>query len=115
MVGGLGGAVGPDLSHVASRLARRDLLESIVSPNAKIAEGFATISVTTKDGDTTTGTLQKQTPTELTLKGDDGEIVVIKAADVESRTKPSSAMPPMSEVLKAGEIRHVVEYLSGLK
>jgi len=114
-VAGLGGNVGPDLSHVASRLARRDLLESIVIPNAKIAEGFATISVTTRDGDTTTGTLQKESPTELTLKGDDGQIVVIKKADVDSRTKPSSAMPPMTEVLKADEIRHVVEYLSGLK
>ena len=78
-------------------------------------EGFATISVTTRDGDTTTGTLQKESPTELTLKGDDGQIVLIKKADVDSRTKPSSAMPPMTEVLKADEIRHVVEYLSGLK
>jgi quinoprotein glucose dehydrogenase len=115
LVGGVGGAVGPDLTHVASRLSRKELLESIVSPNAKIAEGFATISVTTKEGDTVTGTLQKETPEGLTLKADDGEVVTIKAADVESRTKPSSGMPPMGEVLKAGEIRHVVEYLSTLK
>jgi putative heme-binding domain-containing protein len=111
----MGGSVGPDLSHVASRMARRDLLESIVTPNAKIAEGFGTISVTTKDGDTTTGTVQKETPTELTLKGDDGQVVAIKISDIESRTKPSSAMPPMADVLKPGEIRHVVEYLNTLK
>jgi putative heme-binding domain-containing protein len=112
---GVGGNVGPDLSHVASRLSRRDLLESIVSPNAKIAEGFGTISVTTKDGDSVSGTLQKETADGLTLKSDEGEIVTIKAADVESRTKPSSAMPPMAEVLKAAEIRDVVEFLSTLK
>jgi putative heme-binding domain-containing protein len=115
LVGGLGGNVGPDLSHVASRLVRQELLESIVNPNAKIAEGFGTISVTTKDGDTTTGTVQNETPTQLTLKGDDGQVVVIKASEIESRTKPSSAMPPMAEVLKPGEIRHVVQYLSTLK
>jgi putative heme-binding domain-containing protein len=115
VVDGVGGNVGPDLSHVASRLARRDLLESIVSPNANIAEGFGTISVTTKDGDTVTGTLQKETAEGLVMKGDDGEVVTIKAAEVESRTKPSSAMPPMGEVLRAGEIRDVVEFLSTLK
>jgi putative membrane-bound dehydrogenase-like protein len=115
LVSGAGGNVGPDLSHVASRLSRKDLLESIVSPNAKIAEGFATVSVTNKDGDTVTGTIQKETTDAVTLKGEDGQLVTIKTAEIDSRTKPSSAMPVMSEVLRAGEIRDVVEYLSTLK
>jgi putative heme-binding domain-containing protein len=114
-IGGVGGNVGPDLSHVASRLPRRELLESVVSPNAKIVEGYGTISVTTKDGDTVTGTLQKETADSVTLKSDDGEIVTIKAADVQWRTKPSSAMPAQGDVLKARGVRDVVEFLSTLK
>jgi putative heme-binding domain-containing protein len=114
-VGGVGGNVGPDLSHVAGRLSRRDLLESIVLPNAKIAQGFATVSVTTKEGDTLTGTIQSETPTELTLKDADGQVQTIRKAEIESQTAPSSAMPPMTEVLKPREVRHVVEYLSTLK
>jgi putative heme-binding domain-containing protein len=100
---------------VASRLPRRELLESVVSPNAKIVEGYGTISVTTKDGDTVTGTLQKETADSVTLKSDDGEIVTIKAADVQWRTKPSSAMPAQGDVLKARGVRDVVEFLSTLK
>jgi len=114
-VGGVGGAVGPDLSHVASRLDRRRLLQSIVDPQAEIAEGFATISVTDKDGDTTTGTIQKETADELTVKGEDGQVVTIRKSRIDSRTKPSSAMPPMTELLKPGEIRDIVEYLKTLK
>lgn len=116
MVNNLGGQVGPDLTHVASRLQRRDLLESVVLPNNKIAEGFATISVTTKDGDTQTGTLQGETADAITLKDPEThEQIKIKKSEVESRTAPTSAMPPMAEVLSPEEIRHVVEYLSTLK
>jgi quinoprotein glucose dehydrogenase len=116
MVNNIGGQVGPDLSHVATRLKRRDLLESVVLPNNKIAEGFATISVTTKDGDTQTGTLQSESATELTLKDPEThELIKIKKTNIDSRTAPTSAMPPMAEVLSPQEIRHVIEYLSTLK
>jgi putative membrane-bound dehydrogenase-like protein len=115
LVNNSGGNVGPDLSHVASRLPRMKLLQSVVVPDADIATGYATISVTTKDGDTLTGTLQSESPTELTLKDPEGQLVKVKKSDVDSRTAPSTAMPPMGEVLKPREIRDVVEYLSTLK
>jgi putative membrane-bound dehydrogenase-like protein len=110
-----GGNVGPDLSHVAARLPRLKLLESIVYPQGEIAPGYATISVTNKDGDTLTGTVQSETPTEIVLKDADGQLQKIKTADIESRTAPSTAMPPMADILKPREIRDVVEYLSTLK
>jgi len=115
LVNNSGGNVGPDLSHVASRLPRMKLLQSIVVPQADIAVGYATISVTTKDGDTQTGTLQSETPADVTLKDPEGLLLRIKTSDIDSRTAPSTAMPPMGEVLKTREIRDVVEYLSTLK
>jgi putative membrane-bound dehydrogenase-like protein len=115
LVHGSGGAVGPDLSTIGARLDRRKLLQSIVDPAAEIAHGFQQVSVTTKDGDTITGTIQKEDATAMTLKADDGETITIKAADIESRTNPSSGMPPMGDVLNRREIRHVVEYLTTLK
>jgi quinoprotein glucose dehydrogenase len=110
-----GGNVGPDLSHVAARLPRLKLLESIVYPQGEIAAGYATISVTNKEGDTLTGTVQSESPTEVVLKDADGQLLKIKTADIESRTAPSTAMPPMAEILKPREVRDVVEYLSTLK
>ncbi|MDB5320172.1 MAG: hypothetical protein JWN40_1803 [Phycisphaerales bacterium] len=115
IVNNSGGNVGPDLSHVASRLPRLKLLESIVYPQGEIAPGYATISVTTKDGETFTGTVQSETPTEIVLKDPEGQLQKIKTSDIESRTAPSTAMPPMAEVLKPREIRDVVEYLTTLK
>ena len=37
---GEGGAIGPDLTHVGSRLSANLIRESILTPDAKIAKGF---------------------------------------------------------------------------
>ena len=39
-IGGEGGAIGPDLSHVGARLSANLIRESILTPDAKIAKGF---------------------------------------------------------------------------
>ena len=39
-VGSEGGAIGPDLTHVGSRLSPNLIRESILTPDAKIAKGF---------------------------------------------------------------------------
>jgi len=39
-IGGEGGAIGPELTHVGSRLSANLIRESILNPDAKIAKGF---------------------------------------------------------------------------
>jgi len=39
-IGGEGGAIGPDLTHVGSRLSPNLIRESILFPDAKVAKGF---------------------------------------------------------------------------
>ena len=40
-VGSTGGVLGPDLSKIASRLPMEKILESLVNPQAELAEGYA--------------------------------------------------------------------------
>src|SRR5213075_602796 len=49
--------VGPELTHIAATKDRLYLLESIVYPNRKIAEGFQTVSVELKDKNFVVGRL----------------------------------------------------------
>ena len=39
-IGGEGGAIGPDLTHVGSRLSTNLIRESILLPDAKTAKGY---------------------------------------------------------------------------
>jgi putative heme-binding domain-containing protein len=45
-----GPAVGPDLTHVAGRFSRRDMLESILTPSKVVAENYRNVQVSTRDG-----------------------------------------------------------------
>ena len=45
-----GPAVGPDLTHVAGRFSRRDMLESILTPSAVVAENYRNVQISTTDG-----------------------------------------------------------------
>ncbi|MEY4938916.1 MAG: hypothetical protein RIQ93_651 [Verrucomicrobiota bacterium] len=50
-----GRSVGPDLTDVASRFNRHDLLESILEPSRVISETYRQVTVTTKTGGSITG------------------------------------------------------------
>src|SRR6185369_2017739 len=45
-----GGAMGPDLTGLAGRFSKRDLLESIIEPSKVISDQYAAVQVTTTEG-----------------------------------------------------------------
>jgi putative heme-binding domain-containing protein len=49
-VGARGPAVGPDLTHVAGRFSRRDMLLHVLSPSAVVAENYRNVQVLLTDG-----------------------------------------------------------------
>ena len=115
-INGQGGDVGPDLSHVGSQKDRHYLLESIVLPNAQIAQGFDSVTVVTKDGDVQAGVLKGETPTELMLNSADNGVVTIKKADIKIRRAALSPMPEgIAKILSKDDLRNLVEFLSSRK
>jgi putative heme-binding domain-containing protein len=111
--GGPGANVGPNLSGVASRLQREQLLEALVDPSARIAPGYGPVQLTLKNGKKLFGTLKDETATQVVVDAN-GDQRVAKS-DIATRVNGPSAMPPMGSLLTRREIRDVVEYLSTLK
>ncbi|MCB1065021.1 MAG: c-type cytochrome [Verrucomicrobiae bacterium] len=120
-VGGTGAEAGPDLKGVGTRGKPEYLLESLVNPSAIVVPGYGITLVTLKDGESTGGTLVKETAEAITLKLPDpdhaGQLIerVIPLADIADRQPPISAMPPMGILLKKSELRDVIAYLKSLK
>lgn len=52
-----GPAVGPDLTFVARRFSRGDMLESIIAPSRSVAENYRNVSVVTESGQAYVGRL----------------------------------------------------------
>ena len=115
-VNGNGGEVGPDMTGVGTRRDRAYLLESIVKPNEKIAEGFETLIVATADGQVQSGILKTQDDKNLTIITPEAKLVKIEKSEIEDQKRGASAMPAdLITHLSKSEVRDLVEYLSSLK
>lgn len=115
-VAGSGGEVGPDLSGIGSKKDQQYLLESIVEPDAKIAENFETVVLLTDAGQVISGILRKENETLIELIDAEGKIVRIDPEQIESRKKGKSSMPvDLLKHLTRRELRDLVAYLGSLK
>ena len=118
IVNGAGGEAGPVLTSIASKKDRKYLLESIVAPNAQIADGFQMVIVTKTNGEVLAGVLKSDTGATLTLLTPEpgAPPLSIAKSDIKSRENaPSGMLPNLGELLTKREIRDLVEYVASLK
>ena len=111
-----GSDVGPNLTGVATRLTREQILESLLEPSARIAAGYGTVGITLKNGKRVDGTLRDETPTDVVIvAGTPPAEQRIAKTEIAERTNPVSAMPPIGLIVKPRDVRDLVAYLSTLR
>ncbi len=116
MVQQSGGEAGPALDGIGARKDRRYLLESILLPNAQIAESFRMIICNMKDGTIKTGVLRAESADSVTIQNPGEEPETVKKADIASRDAvPSAMLPGMDVLLTKRELRDLVEYVASLR
>lgn len=114
-VNGEGGEAGPDLTTIGKEKSKQYLLESVIKPNAHIAAGFDVLTFTLKNGETETGSLASESPTQIVLKRADNSTVNIDPKQVKERVTAPSSMPEIyAQVMTRAELRDVVAFLQVL-
>ncbi len=118
--GARGPAVGPDLTQIASRFSRKDILHSIIEPSHVVAEIYRKVQVSTVDGRVIVGRIliegdyrsQKLQIATDSLK--DTETIEIDKSEIESvRESLVSPMPSgLVDGFQANEIFDLLEYLT---
>jgi putative heme-binding domain-containing protein len=110
-----GGAVGPDLTAIASRFSRRDVLEAIIDPSKAISEQYASFIFTMKDGSVVGGQIAEENHYLLTLIVDpiSGTRQNFPKGNVVKReVSPVSLMPPgLLATLSKDEVLDLLAYL----
>ena len=115
-VGDVGGYVGPNLSDIGLRKDRNYLLQSIVEPNAVIAEKFGSVIVVDESGKTWNGIVHLENNDILRLVTAEGDMVTIAQDEIVDRRDGQSAMPAdMMKNLTPFELRDLVEYMALLQ
>lgn len=114
-VKGRGGIVGPSLDGLPKRATRQQILESILTPNASIANGFESTTITLKNGSSVAGTVKSESPSQITLDAPDEGLVTLQKSDIQERRRGLSAMPEgLGALLSPRELRDLVEFLAQL-
>lgn len=112
---GEGGYAGPDLTGLADRVSAEYMLESIIDPNAAIAEGFDVVAFTLSDGGYHVGTIAEETAQKITIYDGAGEKKSFAANLVTDRAGAPSSMPPIfGMVLKRTELRDLMAFMRNL-
>jgi quinoprotein glucose dehydrogenase len=111
-----GGEVGPELTGIGSRQNREYLLESIVAPDMKIAQGFESVVLATTDGKVITGVLRGEDDKQLRLMTPEGHPLTVPKDEIEDRKRGPSAMPAdLVGKLTKSELRDLIEFLANLR
>ena len=114
--GSEGADFGPAVNGVANRLSPYKLVESIVDPNAEVAEKYLSTSVLLNDGRSVVGLLVSETPEQLVIF-DGKEQKKIPVAEIDERTqlKQSSMPEGLAATLSPNEFLDVIAFLKSMK
>lgn len=111
-----GGTVGPDLAGIGEKRDRSYLLQSLITPNQHIAEGYGTTLITTVDGKVHTGIIRQENESMIQIVTVDAEVELIEKETIDLREQGLSAMPEdLVKQLTKSEVRDLVEFLVQLK
>jgi putative heme-binding domain-containing protein len=109
---GDGREFGPNLAGVAKRMNKVKIVQSVVDPNAEVAEKYRSTLIVTTDGMPTAGLVVSENDTEVELF--DGKAIrKIAKADIEERVvQNQSSMPEgLAAAIAPAEFIDLMEYL----
>lgn len=114
-VGGVGGKVGPDMTSLGASAPVDYLVESLLLPNAKIKEGFHSITLETKDDQEFSGILVRETAQELFLRNAQNQEFSVTRANIRRRANGQSLMPSgLMDTLPSQDRLDLIRFLSEL-
>lgn len=112
-MGSIGTTIGPDLTAIAKRFTRKEVLESILFPSHTVSDQYHTQRVLTMDGQVVSGQVAKNSDGTLTVRNSKLQETIIAEQDIDE-IKPSktSLMPSgLLDNLSAAEIRDLLVYM----
>lgn len=111
--GDLGQEAGPDLSTVAQRFARADLLDAILTPSKAISEQWAALEIVLKNKRVVVGVIVSETADTLTVQQVGAPVITVPVKDVQSRAVATTSPMPegLLNALTPGEISDLLAFL----
>ena len=117
-VAGKGAAnVGPDLTGLAAKYDKAEIVRSVLEPSSRIATGYQPFLIALRGGNVVTGLLRAEGESHLDLSDAEGRPIRVAKAEIESRRVGEVSLMPTGLVdsLSPVEFADLIAYLAGLK
>jgi len=107
---------GPHLADISKRYKTRELIQSILNPNAIVAQGFDTYSFTLKDNSVHLGFVTLESADTISIRNAAGIAADLPAKQIKKREKiPASSMPPgLVAGLTPEQLADLLAYLNSI-
>jgi len=107
---------GPHMVDIGKRYSAAELVESILKPSTKIAQGFETYQFDMKDGKVFTGFVVSEGAKSVLIRDGSGLQRELKLSEIESRTIQNQSMMPDGIVnnLTPDDLADLIAYLQSL-
>ena len=108
---------GPHLVDIGKRYKKGELIESVLRPSAKLAQGFESYLFVMESGKVFTGFVTGESVDKIALRQTNGIPVSLRRADIEQRQKrPESMMPDgLVNNLTPEQLADLIAYLRSLQ
>ena len=116
-MGGVGEAIGPDLTDIARRFQKKQILESILFPSHVISDQYATKQILTIDGKILSGLISTSPGGDYVVIDSQGNKTEVPQADVDELSPSKTSIMPtgLLDQLTAEEIGDLMTYLKANK
>ncbi len=110
-------AIGPDLTGLAAKYDRAEVIRSVLDPSNRIAIGYQPVIVSTRDGRVETGVVRAESDTALDLADGDAKITRIPKSDIELRRVGNISVMPakLVETLTPADFADLISFLMSLR
>ncbi|KAA5542448.1 DUF7133 domain-containing protein [Adhaeribacter rhizoryzae] len=108
---------GPFMGQIGSIMNREQIAESILKPNASISQGFASVLVNTKKGQSIMGFVSEETADKIVMRNIAGQVFTVKTNEIASRKELETSMMPagLANSLSYEEFASLITFLSQQK
>ncbi len=107
---------GPHLVDIGKRYSPAELVESILKPSAKIAQGYEAYNFAMADGRVFSGFVVSEGGSTVQIRESSGALHELKRSDIEERRRqePSTMPEGIAGTLTPGQLADLVAYLQSL-
>ena len=114
---GVGGSSGPELTQLANRFSKKDILKAIIDPSEVISDQYKTMDLELEDGSIVSGRVMKDDDEHVYLAMNPFDLTVttpvLQSSIVKRGVSKISTMPPsLINALSPDELRDLMLYLT---